>query len=140
MQNLLLRFFFLFHFSIFAFFQTSVQWLVARKAVTGTFPPCFERKRIGWNKTLLSIWSTWNTALKRYRLFYFSETRGKTHEQIAMLMPNHLLIHIRKVFSSAFPTPLVGKSKRMHALCALVASYQQQMLLVTHLRKPRFYT
>lgn len=55
MQNLFLRVFSLFHFSI---FQTSVPWLVVRVAATGIYPPRFERKRIGWNKTLLSMWLT----------------------------------------------------------------------------------
>ena len=45
-------------FLYFRIFQTSVPWLVAGVAVAGTFPPRFETKRIGWNKTLLSIWLT----------------------------------------------------------------------------------
>lgn len=101
MQNLFLRVFFLFHFCFcFCIFQTSVPCLVARVAVAGTFPPHCETKRIGWNKTLLAIWSTWNAALKRYCLFFFPETRGEPHKQIAILMPKHLLIQSRKVFGN----------------------------------------
>lgn len=72
---------FLFHFSIFAF-QTSVPWLVAGVAVAGTFPRAL-RQEIGWNKTLLSIWLTWNTALKIIVSFLFWETRGEAQKLIA---------------------------------------------------------
>lgn len=70
MQNFIFEGFLFVSFLRFCIFQTSVPWLVARAAVAGTFPPRLERKRIGWNQTLPSIWSTWNTALKRYRLFF----------------------------------------------------------------------
>lgn len=53
-------------------------------AVAGNFPPHCERKRIGRNKPLLSIWLTCHTALKRDHLFLCSEARGETHEQIAV--------------------------------------------------------
>lgn len=75
-----------------------------------------ERKRTGWNKTLLSIWPACSAALKKY-CFFFSKSKGETHEQIAALVPNHLLISIRKVLGSANPASSAGKPRWMGFVC-----------------------
>lgn len=128
MQNLFLRVFFLFHFSVFAFSKhlycswwQEQQWLalflhVLRERELAGIKPCFPYGRL-------------ETALKRYRLFFFSETRVETHEQIARLMPNHLLIHIRKILVNAPPTSVVGNPNSSLCIGNFIPKY---MLLVTH--------
>lgn len=104
--------------------------------VADSFPPHSERKRIGWNKTLLSTWSACSAALKRYCVL-FSESEGETCEQIAVLVPNHLLIRIRKALGNANPSSSAGKPRWRPLFAGSIGLYQKHMLLVTHLKKPK---
>lgn len=92
--------------------------------MAGNFPLHFERKTISQNQTLLSIWSTWNTPLKRYCLFFFSKTRGETHEPVAIVISDHMLIHIRTALTVNLP---LVENLKSSFVCS-VASHQQSML------------
>lgn len=65
----------------------------------------------------------------------FSESKGETHEHIAVLVPDHLLISVRKALGN--PRQLLGSLDGWAWFAGSIGLYQKHLLPVTHSGKPK---